>query len=470
MINIMLIGLGQHATHHHFKLLNLLEEHSLAQCRMVVDIASARDRVQDHLQKHGRKEVEVLYVPDEERDDQVLSARTAARLNEAADRLGIRHVIISTEVKAHEAYIRWAVQEGMHFLTDKPIFSETYDEVRDLGHSNLYARFQEINHKITAAGINAAVVIPRRMNPPFLMMRSYLSEFVRTFGVPATHFNYYHGEGMWNMPDEFYSRENHPYKYGYGALFHTAYHFIDLIDYFMSVNDQLCENRCDAADLAISIVNPSDVCRMVGEKAYEDLIGVHSLHQYMENMGSMGEVDLQMLINLYASDALAATCNLDIRQSDYSARKSRILPEDLFRGNGRIYHELLEIEVPHLLKIHLVRMTIGDQKSRADYAHKEEDFVVQIYRNANITGGKAFEEIIFPYDSEMTILGKPVRMDLGDASRYNIMRDWLFNQSRHTSFASHQRSMQLFDAVQTLTAKLHNTGRHMGCDRVPLDW
>ena len=468
MINIMLIGLGQHATHHHFKLLRLLEEHFLAQCRIIVDLVSARDRVQDYLQKHSSKELEVLVVPDEERDFENLSAQTAARMNDAAKRLEITHVIISTEVKAHYAYIQWAVQQGLHFLTDKPIFSETYDEVKRLGRSNLYSRFQEIGKEIKAKGINAAVVIPRRMNPAFLMMRSYLSEFVRTFGVPAAHFNYYHGEGMWNMPDEFFTRENHPYKYGYGALFHTAYHFIDLIDYFLSVNDQLQENRADAADLAVSVVNPSDVCRMVGEKAYKELLGVHSLHQYMENMESMGEVDVQMLINLYTSDALTATCNLDIRQSDYSARKSRTLPKDLFKGNGRIYHELLEIEVPHLLKIHLVRMTIGDQKDKTDYSHKEEDFVVQIYRNANIAGGKAFEEIIFPYDSEVLINGDTVRMNLGDASRYNIITDWLFNESLYTSYASHQRSMQLFDAIQTLTAKLHNTKRQMGCSRVSL--
>ena len=45
MIDIMLIGLGQHATHRHFKALQILEDHSLARCTVVVDIASAKDRV-----------------------------------------------------------------------------------------------------------------------------------------------------------------------------------------------------------------------------------------------------------------------------------------------------------------------------------------------------------------------------------------------------------------------------------------
>lgn len=461
MIDIMLIGLGQHATHRHFKALQILEDHSLARCTVVVDIASAKDRVGDYLKKCGKDKLEVIYIPDDERDFESLSDETAAKLNEAAARLGISHVIIATEAKAHYAYIEWAVRQGFDFLTDKPIFSETYEEVKKLGRSGMYARFVRIGDEIARKGINASVLVPRRMNPAYMMMRAYLADFVKEFGVPVTHLNFYHGEGMWNMPDEFFTRENHPYKYGYGALFHTGYHFVDLINYFLSVNEQIGYDRYDTADLAISVANPSDVCRMVGEEAYEKLIGVHSLQSFAKNMAPLGEVDLMMLFNLYASGNLSATCSIDLRQSDYCSRKSRTLPADLLKGNGRTYHELLVIEVPHLLKLCLSRMTVGDAENKERYSHKA-DYYVQIYRNHYLTGGDAYEEIVFPYQMEIMVNGDLVKTELGNVTRYNIIYNWLFNQSRNTSYESHRRSMQLFDEVQSLTAELHNTGTAMG--------
>ena len=31
-------------------------------------------------------------------------------------------------------------------------------------------------------------------------------------------------------------RDNHPYKYGYGKLLHSGYHFVDLISIFLRAN------------------------------------------------------------------------------------------------------------------------------------------------------------------------------------------------------------------------------------------
>lgn len=388
-------------------------------------------------------------------------------MNSTVIRLGISNAIISTEPKAHYAYIKWAVEQGLDFLVDKPIFTETYGEVITNGHSTLYKRFLEINNQIQDVGVNAAIMMPRRMHPALTMVYSYLKDFVKTFGVPIAHLNFYHGEGMWNMPNEFFTRDNHPYNRGYGALFHTGYHFVDLIMFILKINELINRGSYDMAEFALAIVNPADVCGMIGEKAYTKLIGVSSLTHYINNMTFLGEVDWQLLLNMYSSNSIIATCNLDMRQSNYSARKSSILPRDVYKKNGRIYHELLEIEVPHLLTIHLARMTVGDQKDRKHVSHKEEDFVVQIYRNQNIVGGNAFEEIVFPYDSELNIDSNIIKMNLGDIARYGVIHDWLYNSSEATSWSSHQYSMKLFAEIHTLIAKLHNSGTSMGYTKVP---
>ena len=38
-------------------------------------------------------------------------------------------------------------------------------------------------------------------------------------------------------------KENHPYKYGYGKLFHSGYHFIDLLSDLIKINNNLCKTK-----------------------------------------------------------------------------------------------------------------------------------------------------------------------------------------------------------------------------------
>ncbi len=193
----MFIGLGPHAKHHHFKIM------------------------------------------------QIMSFFAKRALNLLVDKQKINKIIISTEPKAHMAYIRWAIDKGLDFLVDKPIFSETYGDVLRNGKSELYKHFLKASNDICRKGINASVMMPRRLHPAILLICDYLTNFISNYNVPITHTNFYHGEGMWNMPNEFFTRENHPYKYGYGAYFHTGYHFIDLLLYILKINMYLGKGDYD---------------------------------------------------------------------------------------------------------------------------------------------------------------------------------------------------------------------------------
>lgn len=54
--------------------------------------------------------------------------------------------------------------------------------------------------------------------------------------MPINKISISHSDGNWNMPSEVIFRENHPYKYGYGKMMHSGYHFIDLLSWFMEIN------------------------------------------------------------------------------------------------------------------------------------------------------------------------------------------------------------------------------------------
>lgn len=48
---------------------------------------------------------------------------------------------------------------------------------------------------------------------------------------------------MWNLQREFESRDDHPYKYGYGMMMHGAYHYVDLATQILSLNAELFPER-----------------------------------------------------------------------------------------------------------------------------------------------------------------------------------------------------------------------------------
>lgn len=41
---------------------------------------------------------------------------------------------------------------------------------------------------------------------------------------------------MWNLQREFESRDDQPYKYGYGTMMRGAYHYVDLATRILSLN------------------------------------------------------------------------------------------------------------------------------------------------------------------------------------------------------------------------------------------
>lgn len=446
----------------------MMEEHFKVRCCGVVELLSQKKTIQKYLSSNGKSNIPVFYMEDIEKDFQELSHKASQSLEKIVDALKINKVIISTEPKAHMAYIKWAVAKGMDFIVDKPIFSETYASVLECGKSQLYNKYIAISDDIYDNGVIASVMMPRRLHPVMMYIYNYLSCFVCEYGVPITHMNVIHGEGMWNMPDEFFTRENHPYKYGYGAYFHTGYHFIDLLYYFLSINKKIGKGNYDKIEIALSNTRPKDICLMVGEDAYSRLIGVNNANSYVNKMNAMGEVDWQLLINFCMNGIVCASGNLDIQQSNYSARKSRLLPEDVYKDNGRVYHEFISIEVAHLLSVKVSRMTVGNQPDAKQYSNKQEDFVIQIFRNQNIVGGKAFEEIIIPYNTSIVLDQKCIPINLGNVARYNVLYDWLFENAKVTSFATHRNAMFLFSEAHTLLANMHNSEQTIGCSVVSL--
>lgn len=461
MLSVMLIGLGPHARHHYIPILRILEKHRIARLACVVDLASKASSVYHFLEKNGVFQVDVFLVDDSCRDERHLPNSVSEHLCHVAKNHDIQKVIIATEPKAHEAYALWAASQSLDYLVDKPLVTTGYGDVAEYGFSDLYERYCRILEASQKTGICAALMALRRTHPAIEYVRSYLDAFIAEHQVPITNISIHHGEGMWNMPGEYNTRENHPYKYGYGGLFHTGYHFVDLMIWLLEANRGIKGWDYDSVELAASFTRPKDINGMIGTVAYQNLLGYDLSQSGFRDDYQYGEVDWQAIMNFKSNRRVVASGNLNVLQTNYSARCSAVLPEDVYKGNGRTYHEIISIEVGYLLNLRILRMTVGSQQEQSTQENPYECFRVLIYRNANLVGNMPFEERIFPYNSSVHINGEEVCMNMGDIARFRTICDWLNDKARISALSCHDRSQKLFSKLHELLASAHNEGRTM---------
>jgi predicted dehydrogenase len=117
--NIMLIGLGYHARRIYFPVLYELQQKKIIGKIFIVDLKNQEKVILDYLNEKKNCEYELLLLDKPE--NKKLSKTTKRDLDNIVDKGKIKGVIISTEPLAHMVYARWALNNRLSILMDKPI-------------------------------------------------------------------------------------------------------------------------------------------------------------------------------------------------------------------------------------------------------------------------------------------------------------------------------------------------------------
>jgi predicted dehydrogenase len=273
---VMLVGLGPHARRIY---MHYLKKHNLRPAA-IIELAEKRQIVTRYMMTEDIRP-DIYFIADEHRDDTTLSGADMKALDALIRKNSITHAILSTEPKAHMAYIRYFMSRGIHTLTDKPITAPInpitqLEQARQIEED--YQEILEMYAPLQAHGVRLSVQCQRRFHPAYAFVRQLLQELTHRHHIPITHMDIYHCDGMWNMPNEFLSRENHPYKYGYGKLYHSGYHFIDLAAWLMQASDVPKQKTPDNAVLYATSTRPSDFMHTINGQDYARLMGTNQFH------------------------------------------------------------------------------------------------------------------------------------------------------------------------------------------------
>ena len=406
MRNLALIGLGPHAKRVYCRFIKSQKDLNLY---VVVELESKRRDVEDFFQE--KPPPHILYVPDKE---QVSPKEIDSELKKRLDKLRIDYAIIATEPKAHGVYLDYFISRQIPCLTDKPVIAlEGLTYLKNIP-DRQYRQIEELEKKCYTQNTRILVQTQRREHPAYQFIFNEATKIIKEYGVPITYFHIYHSDGTWSMPEEYYVRENHPYKYGYGKLMHSGYHFVDLVAWIAEINQTSeikTETRFTLPDQHYGQIS--------GKNLYQKLFNKKTA---LFKDKRLGEVDCFSSIALFKDKTFTTYGTVDLLQSGFSKRAWYDLPKDTYKGNGRLRHETLNLQLGPLCDIQLHTYQSNEiGKANLFGVGGEEHLDVYIFRNSKLIGGKDFELINFGEKIRNQNLGEAY-IGQNELSRYIIFK------------------------------------------------
>lgn len=351
MNHVALIGIGPHAKRIY---LNYFRKHKV-DLSFVVDLNSQKETIRKYLDDNGFKNTKIFTIDDIYKDDDHLPENVAGDLLAVCNTFEITHLIISTEPKAHFMYLEFALKNNINVLTDKPI-TVTKNMTSLSSIEKVRKQYYQILELAKHSKGTCNVMCQRQYHRGYEKIKEILTDTVNKYQMPITNIDIFHSDGAWEMPHDL-GKENHPYKFGYGKLFHSGYHFIDLLSDFIKINDTLGGNKkIVSGDVYSKVFTPNDEMNILNVEDYKRLFKNQEIpNYYYENttptFSHYGEKDYHGLLTFYNKDGFTiTTANLNLLHNGVS-RRSWIETKDFYKSNGRIRHERINIEIGHLLNI-----------------------------------------------------------------------------------------------------------------------
>ncbi len=448
--NIALVGLGPHAKRIYYPYLEKIKNINL---ELLVDLDCNKENVLKYIQLRELKPKKILFLNSA---NQIKPSFISEEVLSYLQKGIITHGILSSEPKSHKIYLEAFIKSKIPILVDKPItiFDElTYDNVIQLEKDIEY--LSDLIKQNDASRV--LIQCQRRNHEGYIYIKNLINNIIDNYNIPITYINIHHSDGMWNMPEEFKFRENHPYKYGYGKLAHSGYHFIDLLTLLLSLNLTIKDKKPDVLSIFSQSIRPFDHSVVINKEDYQKLLGIGNYESEFLNNNYYGELDNYSQLQLLKSNKIITSVQMSLMQSGLSQRGWKNLPFDTYKGNGRIRHESINIHIGPLfnIQIHSYQSIEINQNDIYDNIGSKNHFDIYIFKNTNLLGGSPLEIIKFGQIDEkknnnIQYLGH------NEAARYTIIDELLYEKESNSELTSHIASVKLLSKLYLNRIKENN--------------
>ena len=445
--NIMLIGLGPHSKRIY---MNYFKNHNI-EPKILVDLESNKETIKKYLIENGYANTILWTLSDKYKDCENLPEKEYKELLNLCKKQNVNYIISSTEPKAHNMYLQFALKNNINILSDKPITVvknmksiESINKVKEQ-FDNLLLLYKDSNCKCN-------IMCQRQHHRGYVFIKNLLAEIIRKYNIPITYIDIYHCDGNWEMPHDL-DKENHPYKYGYGKLYHSGYHFIDLLAELIKLNNLTDDSkRITYGKMYGNTFTPNDEKTVFNANDFQNIFGIKELSEPYSSLKDIdyskyGEKNYYGNIGFYNCDnKMITTATINLLHYGFS-RRGWFESRDYYKKNGRIRHERINIQVGPLLNIQVHSYQSKEIKDRENNINETltgglEHFDIDIYRNVDIIGGVPFQRIQLRdlYGDE---LGKGNFIGYNELSREVFINEFLYGNSNKGDLKEQKLAMEI---------------------------
>jgi len=398
-VRVGIVGFGPFCKHTYLKYIEENKVQYGIEIDFIVDLEKDFEKVTSYCLSNNLKVKKCISLPNSERHSNAFTITTKKKLDELLNACDVDIVIISTEPKSHFKYLKYFIGKNIHVMVDKPPVCGFDENTNKISGVKMIREAVYIGKLLKQHNVKCVVLAQRRMHEGFLKVKEILKDVNSKFRLPINYIGAFHSDGMWNMPNELIERENHPYKYGYGKIIHSGYHFVDMMFWLQDINKEV-----EAYSMSVAKFDCRDFVENMNSSHYEQFFNLperKDLFQKPDFYRGFGELDSYSIFQFKRkSGTVVCTSTINALQNSFSRRAWSVLPEDTYKSNGRLRHESWNIQIAPVLNIQ-IHSYESYEKNNGLEKHNftigsvghENHFDINIFRNASLIGGKPFEQI-----------------------------------------------------------------------------
>lgn len=385
-LRFIIVGLGHHAKRVYLPYLMSANVEIAA----IVEIDSKINDTKEFLIENGLQDIPIVESPYLK--GKYLPKDLVSRLNAINN---VDAIIISTDPQVHMPYSRWAISRKLNILLDKPI--STYRNIAN--DKRISQQLIEDYNELCNAYKNLTdrtilIAVQRRYHPGFDIARKLVDEVAEKFKIPVTAINAHHSDGQWRLPSELETMHYHGFTDGNGKLSHSGYHLFDSVSEIIEGSYKSTNKAVDKMIGSAYFTKPEHI---IDQLDYSKIFSQDVTLNHTPDFEKYGEHDA-VISGQFSSGVKTRTLfTISLLHNSVSDRHWIAAHTDLYKKNGRIKHEFLNIHQGPLQNIQIhsfqSKSDHDDPFSEGTGVGTDSHFEIHVFKNTAICGGIPYEVI-----------------------------------------------------------------------------
>lgn len=456
--HLIIIGFGPVANYKYCRCIFRQIEKGYIHSYSVVDLQSQKNAILQRLKKMPIKPFKVFFLADDNPNSGY--RKNVKEFDDICKKLSKEmdlKVVIATEARAHKPYLEYCVKNNIDSLVTKPITTPVHNGV--FAPKELSKELKKLIDLSKNTSANHAVICLGRYHEIYEKnVRETIQQKMNILKAPITSIHLKTASGVWNMFSEYETREDHPYKYGYGMLMHGAYHYIDIFMNLLRMNKSIYPNHKLSLYISTYSAAPKDQSIRIPNTLNQLLTGYKNKSTKLPRK-NYGETDIVANICLKdeTTKQVLTLGTLALEQTTPGFRHWQNFPKVPYNINGRLHSTELDVRLSTVFSIsgNVVKIPISARNSVTDLRGRNFGRIIT-RSNAVLLGDQEFyheKEIHREYGNSFSF-----------TAELQIFDEWLQGRETKSSLASHLPSVIL---LQKLAESISKPGKEI---KIPFDF